>query len=126
VSDSGSIVVGWLAKLVVFFSLLGFLAFDGFTVIVATFDASDDAATAARAAADAFQSSKSVQGAYDAAVTALDGKPDVVETKTFSVAQDGTVTLTVDRHPRTLWMERLGVTRGMTHVSQSGTGKPGG
>jgi hypothetical protein len=125
VSDSGSIVVGWLARLVVVFSVLGFFAFDGFTVVVANFGASDDATTAASAAADAFHTSNNVQDAYDAAVKALDGKADVVETKTFSVAADGTVTLTIDRNPMTLWMHRLGVTRSFTHVRQSGTGKPG-
>lgn len=124
-SDSGSIVVGWLARLVMLFGVLGLLAFDGFTVIVATFGASDDATVAASAAADAYKTTKNVQSAYDAAVNALGGKPDTVETKTFSVAPDGAVTLTVDRSPLTLWMHRIGPTRGWTHVSQSGTGKPG-
>jgi hypothetical protein len=127
VSDSGSIVVGWLARLVILFAVLGFLAYDGFTVMVSNFAASDDAGVAASAAADAFKSTNDVRAAYDAAVKAVeDKKGDVVETKTFQIDQAGKVTLTIDRTPTTFWMHRVGPLKKWTLVHQSGTGTPAG
>lgn len=124
VSDSGSIVVGWLTRLVALFAVLGCLAYDGFMLVEANAAASDDASTAASAAADTYQSTKSVQAAYAAAVKAVADKPDVVETKTFVINSSGGVTLTIDRTPATLWMHHVGPLKKWTHVHQSGTGSP--
>jgi hypothetical protein len=124
VSDSGSIVIGWLTRLVALFALLGFLAYDGFMVVQANVGASDDASTAARAAADAFAGTKNVQTAYNAAANAVAEKHDVVETKNFSIDSTGTVTLTVDRTATTLWMHRLGPLKKWTEVRQTGSGTP--
>jgi hypothetical protein len=124
VGDSGSIVVGWLTRLVVLFAVLGLLAFDGFKVVVANFGASDDAGVAASAAADSYAATKDVRAAYSAAVQAVAGKDDVVETKTFAVDSTGGVTLTVDRTPGTLWMHRVGPLKKWTVVRQSGSGRP--
>ena len=124
VGDSGSIVVGWLTRLVVLFAVLGFLAFDGFKVVIANVGASDDASAAASAAADTYQATKNVQAAYTAAVRAVADKHDVVETKTFVVDSAGGVTLTVDRTPTTLWMQHVSPLKKWTVVRQTGTGKP--
>jgi len=124
VGDSGSIVVGWLTRLVVLFAVLGLLAFDGFKVVVANFGASDDAGVAAGAAADTYASTKDIRAAYSAAVQAVAGKDDVVETKTFTVDSTGGVTLTIDRTPTTLWLHRVGPLKKWTVVRQSGTGRP--
>jgi Flp pilus assembly protein TadG len=124
VSDRGSIVIGWLTKLVILFAVLGFLAYDGVALITSNYDAADDATTAASAAADEYRATKSVQAAYDAAVKAVDGKGDTVETRTFQVEQGGQVTLTIDRHPKTLWLHRIGPLKKWTLVHQSGTGSP--
>jgi hypothetical protein len=126
VSDRGSIVIGWLARLVILFTVLGFLAYDGVTLMVANFGASDDAGVAASAAADTFERTKDVRSAYDSAVKALDGKPDKVETDTFSIDATGKVTLTVDRSPMTFWVHRVGPLKKWTLVRQSGTGQPVG
>ena len=48
--DSGSIVLGWLTKLVVVLLLVGVVLFDFVSVGVARMTASDDANTAAQAA----------------------------------------------------------------------------
>lgn len=117
-------MIGWLTRLVVLFAVIGFLAYDGFTVMTSNFGAADDAGVAAGAAADAYKASSSVQSAYDAAVKAVDGKKDTIETKTFSVDASGKVTLTVDREPTTLWMHRIGPLRKWTQVHQTGSGVP--
>jgi hypothetical protein len=126
VSDSGSIVVGWLGRLVALFALLGVLAYDGVSLMAANFGAADDAAVAASAAADTYRLHSNVQEAYDAAVAAVAGKGDKVETKTFQIAADGKVTLTIDRSPSTLWMHRVGPLKKWTLVRQSGDGMPAG
>ena len=119
-------MIGWLARLVILFAVLGFLAYDGFTLMVSNFGASDDAGVAASAAADAYKGTNDVRAAYDAAVKALDGKPDTVETKTFSIDPSGKVTLTVDRSPTTFWVHHVGPLKKWTLVRQSGSGTPAG
>jgi hypothetical protein len=126
VSDRGSIVVGWLTRLVILFAVLGVVAFDGFTLMVSNFGAADDAGVAASAAADSFKATNDVQAAYGAAVSAVAGKGDTVETKTFTIDQGGKVTLTIDRAPTTLWMHRIGPLKKWTLVHQSGDGTPAG
>ena len=123
-SDSGSIVVGWLGRLVVLFVVLGVVAYDGFSVMVANFGAADDATVAASAAADEYKARSDIRAAYAAATRAVEGKGDTIETKTFSIASDGKVTLTIDRHPSTLWLHRVGPLKKWTQVRQSGTGAP--
>jgi hypothetical protein len=122
VGDSGSIVVGWLTRLVALFAVLGFLAYDGVMLVTANFGASDDAGVAASAAADSYAVTKDVRAAYAAAVKAVADKDDVVETKTFQIDTTGKVTLTVDRSPSTLWMHRVGPLKKWTLVHQSGSG----
>lgn len=122
--DTGSIVVGWLGKLVVALGLVGVLIFDGFAVVVANFNAADHATLAAREAADTLARNRSdIQAAYDSAVKAVDSK-DVVETETFSVDDQGAVHLYVKREAKTLWMHRIGPLKKYTQARQSATGKP--
>ena len=124
VNDRGSIVVGWLARLVVLFAVLGVVAFDGVKIVVANVGAADTAAAAAASAAEAYRSSKNVQTAYNTAVSTLSEGTDTVDTSTFSVDATGHVTLTVERRPSTLWMQHIGPLKKWTLVHQTGTGAP--
>ena len=125
-SDSGSIVIGWLARLVILFAVLGFLAYDGVMLMVSNFAAADDAGVAASAAADTFHATNDVRAAYDSAVKAVDGKGDTVEQKTFQIDQAGKVSLIIDRSPTTLWLHRVGPLKKWTLVRQNGAGTPAG
>ena len=120
-SDSGTIVLGWLTRLVAGFALVGFLAFDGITLVVANVQAADDAGSAASAAADSYQTTHDQRTALQAARAAVPAT-DVIEK--LAVAPTGAVTLTVDRSPTTLWMHRIGALRKWTVVRQAGTGSP--
>lgn len=122
VGDRGSIVVGWLTKLVVLFALGGVLAYDGVLLVVANFGVADDAAVAANAASESYTGSKDVRRAYDAAVLAVEGKGDTVEAETFEIDSAGNVTLYVSRSLATLWMHRIGPVKKWTVVRQSGMG----
>lgn len=124
VGDSGSIVIGWLTRLVALFAVLGVLAYDGAMLVVANFGAADDAGVAANAAADTYAGTKDFRAAYAAAVAAVEGKGDSVEPKTFAIDTAGKVTLTIDRSPTTLWMHRVGPLKKWTVVRQTGTGTP--
>jgi hypothetical protein len=125
VSDSGSIVLGWLGKLVIGFAVLGLIAFDGINIVVSNFGAADDASTAANAAADTYKVTHDINAAYQAAVKSVAGNGDTIETKTFVINPDGSVSLYVDRNPTTLWMHRIGPLKSWTHVRESGSGIPG-
>ncbi len=105
--DRGDIVLGWLTKLVIVLGVLGLVGFDAIAVAQAHIQAEDRAGTAARAAADSYQTSRSTQQAYDAALaTVVDG--DTIETSTFAVAADGTVSLRLHHHATTLLLHKIG------------------
>lgn len=121
--DRGDIVLGWLTKLVVILGVLGVVGFDLIAVGQAHIQASDRASTAARAASDAYQSSKNVQQAYDAAfATLVDG--DTIETTTFVVAQDGSVRLRLHHEAVTLLVEKIGPLASQAKVSATGEAQP--
>lgn len=123
--DSGSIVVGWLAKLALVLGLLGLVAYDGLAVVIANFHAADRANAAAGEAADEIKRTRGdVQRAYDAATRAVDSG-DTVETESFTVRRDGVVDLYVDRDAKTLWLHRIGPLEKWAHARQAGTGSPG-
>ena len=120
--DSGSIVLGWLTKLVLSLAVLGLLAYDGMSLVTANFSAADHATVAAMAASDAYRSSHDVQVAYDAAVAAVAGEGDTIDTKTFVVTPDAHVTLVLHRTASSLWMHRIGVLKKYSRVTQDGEG----
>lgn len=123
--DSGSIVVGWLAKLALVLAVLGVLAYDGLAVVIANFHAADRAGAAASEAADELRRTRGdVQRAYDAATRVVDAG-DTIETETFTVRGEGIVDLYVYREAKTLWLHRIGPLEKWTHARQSGTGSPG-
>lgn len=121
--DRGDIVLGWLTKLVVVLALFGLVAFDGISIIQAHVQASDRANTAASAAADAFHDTHDVQKAYNAAYATVTGD-DTIETKTFTVAQDGQVTLRLHHVATTLVLRHISALKKWTQAVETGQGRP--
>ncbi|MCU1590827.1 MAG: hypothetical protein JWP11_2083 [Frankiales bacterium] len=121
--DRGDVVLGWLTKLVVVLGVLGLVAFDGISLAQARFEAADRATTAAAAAADDYKTSHDVQKAYNAAFATI-GANDSIETKTFSVAQDGTVTLRLHHVATTLVVGRIGPLKHFADAVETGMGRP--
>lgn len=107
--EAGGIVTGWLVRLVVVLGLTGVLAFDGVSLGVATLSVTDQAASAARAAANEYVMSSSAQGAYERAVgVARRADPDnQVPVESFLITTDGQVTLTVQRSVPTLVLRHV-------------------
>ncbi len=106
-SDRGDIVLGWLTKLVVVLSLLGLVGFDLISLGSTRFQAEDHAQSAVRAAARTWSGPASLQAAYEAAVAEVVQHGDTIDPQSFSVAPDGTVTLTLLRTAPTLVVEKV-------------------
>jgi len=122
--DAGSIVVGWLLKVVLAIVLVGISAFDAISVGTAHLNATDDASTAAIAAADEWHASHNVQAALASAQKALTNPNDVVVPDSLSIANDGSVQLRVTRKATTLIMYRIGPLKKYTFVTVSGAAPP--
>jgi hypothetical protein len=117
--DRGDIVLGWLTRLVAVLAVLGLIAFDGVAVAQAHFQAADRATTAAAAASDEYRVSHNVQQAYNAAVATVTGD-DTIETNTFRVATDGTVTLRLHHIATTLLLRHIGPLKDWAEAVETG------
>lgn len=117
-------MLGWLTRLTLVLSLLGLLAFDGISLVVARVTAADHATTAAVAAADAYRGKQSVQAAYDAALGSVVSTGDTVEAASFHVTADGAVSLHLHHAATTLMMRRISYLRPYLDARAEGTGRP--
>ena len=106
--DRGDIVLGWLTKLTVTLAVLGLLGFDAIALGAGRLQAEDRGNAAARAAVTAYSAERDVQRAYEAALASLeDPVSDTIDPQSFSVAPDGTVTLTLRHTASTLVLEKV-------------------
>ena len=117
--DRGDIVLGWLTKVVAVLAVLGVIGFDAISLGAARFQAEDHAQLAARAAAETYKSGKDLQAAYDAALAEVLEHGDSIDPQTFSVAPDGTVTLTLLRVAPTMLVERIGPVRDWANMTST-------
>lgn len=106
--DRGSIVIGWMTKLVVVLAVLGVMLFDAVSVTVARVSAEDDASQAAEVAGFEWRSSHDVQRAYDAAVQSLPSDSERIPPKSFVIDSAGTVRLAVKRTTQTMVAHHIG------------------
>src|SRR4051794_35073156 len=118
--DSGSIVLGWLTKLMVVLLLVGVVLFDFVSVGVARMSTSDDANVAAQAASEEWVHSHNVQLAYNAAVAAITNPAERVLTRGFTVSPNGETQLFVRREATTLVAFRIGPLKKYTMVTGHG------
>jgi hypothetical protein len=122
--DSGSIVLGWLTKLMVILLLAGVVLFDFVSVGVARMSADDDANTAAQAASSEWVHSHDVQLAYNAAVQAITSPAEHVLIKGFQVSPDGSVHLLLRRDVTTIVAYRISPLKKYTLVTAHGEAAP--
>ncbi|MCY7372642.1 MAG: hypothetical protein LH461_02920 [Spirochaetaceae bacterium] len=123
--DRGDIVLSWLTRLVVIFGLAGVVFFDAISVGVTATTLSDQGNYAARDASEEWQTTKSVQKAYDTAVkTAVEANPlNTVDPVSFRVDDDNTVHLTISREATTLVLYRWSRTAGWAQLDREAKGK---
>jgi hypothetical protein len=123
-NDRGGIVLGWLTKLTVFLAVGGVMLFDVISVGSTKASLADQAGQAAHAASATWLASRNVQTAYLAAEReATDLNPaNKVLVKSFSIAPDGTVRLTLRREASTLLLFRWSRTAKWADVRATGEG----
>jgi hypothetical protein len=123
--DHGGIVLGWLTRIVLFFSIAGLALFDAISIGSTAMTVADQGSFAALQASEDWQQHKSVQSAYDAAAAAAatENPADIVATDDFTIDDDGTVHLTVSRNATTLIIYRIGPIKNWAHVERHATGK---
>ena len=113
-------VTGWFARLFVLFAVLAVFAFDGISVVAGHFTASDDATTAAQAAATAYKNSGLAGAAVDAAAKTLP-KGEKLVPGSVHIDSSGDVTLQVRRTARSLLLHLTSATKGWAVVTESGS-----
>lgn len=122
--DAGSIVVGWLVKVAAVLLIIGVSAFDAISVGVARLNGSDDANTAASAAASTWQSTHNIDQTLLAAQNAITSVNEEVLPNSLSVAPDGTVHLSLRRKATTLVLYRIGPLKKYTIAIVKGEAGP--
>ena len=123
-SDRGDVILGWLTKLAIFVAVVGLAGFDAVSIGASKLGAADDADNAAEAAALNWVQTHKIQLAYDAAMQVADQHGEVIPPKSFTIAPDGTVNLTVVRNATTLVVRRIGPLRHFQVVREHGTASP--
>jgi hypothetical protein len=122
--DEGAIVLGWLTKVVITLAVLGFLSYDGISIVSANISAADRANTLASEGADDVRSMRDVNKAYAVISAEAAQNGDTIEPQDFRVASDGHVTLELRREASSLWMSRIAPLRKLLHVHATGEGSP--
>jgi len=87
--DSGSVVVGWLGRLVITLAILGIVAFEVLSIVVARVTIEDTGRTAADRALSTYADTHDAYDAYLAAdAYASDNGAELVK-KSFTITKDG-------------------------------------
>ena len=105
-------------------AILGLIGFDGVSLVAAKFSAADRATTYANDAAASYAQLKDVDKTYAATVSEAEAKGDTVDIKTFSVATNGQVTLTISHVASTIWLDHVSFLKKYATVTETGTGTP--
>lgn len=115
--DAGGIVLGWLVRVALVLAVVGVLAFDGLSVLVAEMGVEDEAGRAARSASSTWSDTHDVRQAYTTAEASLGSSASAIVPGTFRVTPDGTVSLRVERTAPTLVLHRVDRTAGLARVT---------
>ncbi len=113
-------VTSWFARLAVIFAVLAVFAFDGISVVATHFSASDDAQTAAAAAAQAYRGSGLANSAVLAAQATLP-KGEVLVPGSVHIDNTGAVSLEVRKTARSLLIHLTKATKGWAVVTEAGS-----
>jgi hypothetical protein len=123
-TDTGSIVIGWLVKVALVIAILGVALFDAIAVTSAHLSATDDANTAASAAAWEYRNSHSATAALGAATDAITSPNEQLVPNSMTIAPDGSVTVALRRTITTMVMHSIGPLKKYTAVTVKGEASP--
>ncbi len=105
--DQRGLVTAFVVRIVVVFAILLVAVEETGQVVLAQIHASNAAGTAAQAGADSWAVSKSWTKAQTAALQALQADDPKATMQSFSIAKDGSVTVTAAERATTLIVQRL-------------------
>ena len=115
VNERGGIVIGWLLKLVISIAIAGLVAFEGGAIVVAKVQADGTANDVANEAATVYARGANADAAEKAALA--EANHAGVKLTAFSVASDGrSISVTVQKKARTLFLHRIESTRSWTEA----------
>ena len=125
ISDRGDIILGWLTKLVVVLGVAGLFLFDAISLGTTAMNLSDQGSYAARQASEVWQTTNSMQKAYEAAAaTATEQNAEnVVVAKTFRIDEDNTVRFTIKRTADSILLFRWDKSAEWAKVSREAAGR---
>ena len=122
-NDRGGVIVGYFTKIAFVLVTFSVVCFDAVSVGVARMNVEDTAKSAALVASEAYNTSRNVNIAFRAAVDYADDHGAVADPEGFHVADDGTVTVKVDKEATTLLMFRTEKTAKWTRVTATQSGR---
>src|SRR3954447_334512 len=123
--ERGDVILGWLTKICVLLAVVGVIGFDTISITSAKLQSTDDANSAASAAYDAWNDSHgNIQTAYNAAAAYADEHGERIPPRTFTIASDGTVTLTLIKEVTTVAVHHIGPLRHLQVIRVQGTATP--
>jgi len=114
--ESGSIVVGWLARITLVLAGLGLVGFELLSIAVAHVTVQDIAAQSAEAAQATWADSGNPALAYQAAAAAAESSGASIPKRSFVVNSDGSMTFVVDKTATTLVVYRIGPLAHLAHI----------
>ena len=113
--------MGWLVKIALVLTIFGIAAFDTVSVASAHLTTSDDANSAASAAAADYQTSHNIQSALSAAKDAITNANEVLLSNSLTINADGSATVTVERKITTVVAYRIGPLKKFAETSGKGS-----
>jgi hypothetical protein len=96
-------ITGWFVRLTLILAIVGVVAFEGVSIVIASVGVKDDAQSAALAAASAYQSQHTAAAAIAAAKADLN-KGETLVPGSVHAAPDGTITLQVRRVANSIFL----------------------
>jgi hypothetical protein len=120
-ADRGSIVVGWLTKVVVTLAVVALIAFDLISIVTARLGVTDDANSAAEAANVAWNDTKgNVQSAYNAAAAYAESHGETCPVNYFHISSTGEVHLRLSGSATTFAVGHIGPLKKLATVHGDG------
>jgi Flp pilus assembly protein TadG len=121
--DEGGFAARFILQTILIFALLGLIAYEGGTILVASIRVHDAASTGADAGADAYYGTKNADRARGAVVEAvLESDPEARVTH-IDISSDGVVTVTAVSTANTLVVSRVSFLKhfGVVHGTEAGS-----
>lgn len=114
-ADQGSVVLGWLSRLVLTFAILGLIGFEVMSIAVVHVQVEDIGRSAAQEAIETYQETQNPELAYQAADVYAASQDSEIDKASFEITPES-VSFTLEKVAPTLLLYRWSKTAGLAHV----------